>query len=86
MAFDETDNSPFLAGSGYLTDIYDAGSGPVTTNPMATGFALTCPPYNNGGEYLVSPERVYEPMRRFYNHEYTHQPPSLEYYNDQSHP
>ncbi|PNP38973.1 hypothetical protein TGAMA5MH_09199 [Trichoderma gamsii] len=84
MDFDETGNSLYLAGDGWVTDIYDARSSPVTTNPMAVGFAPTCPPYN-GGEYLGSPEQVYEPRRRLYSDEYTHQFPDPEYCNAPSH-
>ncbi|EHK49160.1 hypothetical protein TRIATDRAFT_315502 [Trichoderma atroviride IMI 206040] len=84
MDFDETGNSLYLAGSGWVTDIYDTRSGPMTTNPMAAGFAPTCPPYN-GGEYLASPEQVYEPRRRLYSDEYDHQFPNPEYYNAPSH-
>jgi hypothetical protein len=80
MDFNEPGNSLYLAGNGWVTDIYDARSGPVTTNPMAAGFAPTCPPYNDG-EYLGSPEQVYEPRRRLYGDEYTHQFPNPGYYN-----
>ncbi|KAL7921753.1 hypothetical protein ACQKWADRAFT_113311 [Trichoderma austrokoningii] len=80
MDFDDTGNSLYLAAGGYVTDIYDARTGPVTTNPMATGFAPSCPPYN-GGQY-GSPEQAYGPL---YGHEYAHQFPNPGHYNDQPH-
>ncbi|KAL6910240.1 hypothetical protein GGI43DRAFT_419706 [Trichoderma evansii] len=83
MDTDETENSLFFPGCGFFTDIYDAGSSTVTTNPMAIGLPLTCPPYNEG-ECSGSPERIYEPRRRLYNHEYGHQFSNQEYYNDHS--
>ncbi|GFP54233.1 hypothetical protein TASIC1_0003061100 [Trichoderma asperellum] len=84
MDFDETENSLLLSGSGCFTDIYNAGSSPVTTNPMTTDCALTYLPYT-GGEHSGSPETVYQPSRRLYNHEYAHQFPNQGYYNDQPH-
>lgn len=84
MNFEEAGNSPYLAGSGWVTDVYDARSGPVTTNPMTVGFAPKCPPYAGGG-YLGSPEQVYEPKRCLYSDEYAHQFPHPEFYNAPSH-
>lgn len=84
MNFDEAANSLHLAGSGWVTDTYDARSGAVTTNPMAAGFAPTCPLYAGGG-YLGSPEHIYEPGRHLYSDEYAHQFPSSESYNAPPH-
>lgn len=80
-ANNETENSLFFPGCGFFTETYNVGSSPVTTNPMAAGLPLTCPPYNEG-ECSGSPERVYEPRRRLYNYEYGHQFSNQEYYND----